>query len=258
MPSCSKARNPQGITIEFNEQFHSYKSVIDGKELSYISGTTFLGKFFKPFDPTGVITARCAKKEGITVSELKERWAEKGRQSCYYGTRLHETCEDVLYHRAFRNKPDSRAEEERFKRGIKIAENILKKYDVVGVEQIVFSHKLPIPIAGTIDLLCKSKKDGTYCIFDWKTNAELSLDNKYNSFCLDPIEHVQDTAFGHYSLQLSLYQFLLVYAKYVPRDTKFNRALLHVTEDTAEVLKVPDLTSEIKDLIIAYSVRNQL
>lgn len=256
MPGSSKAKNPQGIIIEFFENTHKYKSIIDGKEINYVSGTTFLGKYFKPFDPTGVITARCAKKEGITVEELKARWAEKGRLSCYYGTRLHETCEDVLHRRDFRNKPESAEEEQRFKRGIVIAQNILKKYDVVGIEQIVFSHKLPIPIAGTIDLLCKSKSDGTYCIFDWKTNADIPKDNKYNSFCLDPISHVPDTALGHYSLQLSLYQYIMCYAKYVPYGTKFKRALLHVTEKDAEVIPVPDLTSEIKDLIIDSAVKN--
>ena len=104
MPSCSKAKNPQGIIIEFFEDTHKYKSIIDGKEINYVSGTTFLGKFFKPFDPTGEITARCAKKEGVTVEEIKARWAEKGRQSCIFGTRVHETCEDVFNNRIeFRN-----------------------------------------------------------------------------------------------------------------------------------------------------------
>lgn len=257
MPSCSTSKNPQGISITFTEADHKYRSVINGREIEYVSGTGFIGKYFKPFDPTGAITARCAKKEGISVAELKARWAEKGKRSCYYGTRLHETCEDVLHRRPFRNKPEDFAEELRFKHGVKIAQNILKKYDIVGIEQIVFSHKLPVPIAGTIDLLCKSKADGTYCIFDWKTNAEIDQENKYQSFCLDPISHVPDTSLGHYSLQLSLYQYLLKYAKYVPYDAKFKRALLHVTEDCTEVIKVPDLTSEIKDLIIDSAVRKR-
>lgn len=250
MPSCSKAKNPQGICISFTEADHKYRSIIDGKEISYVSGTTFLGKFFKPFDPTGVITARCAKKEGITVAEMKARWAEKGKKSCYYGTRLHEICEDVLQHRNLRNQPESVEEEQRFKNGIKIANNILKKFDIIGVEKIVFSYKLPTPIAGTIDLLCKSKLDNIYYIFDWKTNTKIDKDNKYNNFALEPISHIPDNSFYHYSLQLSLYQFIMEYGHYVPYGTKFKRALFHITPQNAEILKVPDLTKEIRDMLI--------
>lgn len=205
MPSCSKAKNPQGVEIVFTEADHSYKSSLAGREISYVSGTTFLGKFFKPFDPTGAITARCAKREGITVEELKARWAEKGRRSCYYGTRLHETCEDTLLGRALRNTPETLEEEQRFANGIKMAKSVLQKFEVLGIEKIVFSHSLPTPIAGTVDLLCKSKKDGSICIFDWKTNEKIDKENTYNSFCLDPISYIPDIALYHYALQLSLY-----------------------------------------------------
>ena len=255
MPSCSTAKNPQGVEITFNEQYHSYKSVIDGKEISYVSGTTFLSKFFKPFDPTGEITARCAKRDGLTVEQLKQKWAEKGKKSCYYGTRLHETCEDTLLQRDLRNTPDSPEEDARFKNGIKAAKSILQKFDIIGIEKIVFSHQLPTPIAGTIDLLCKSKLDGSYCIFDWKTNEKIEKDNKYNSFCLDPISYLPDTSLYHYGLQLSLYQFIMEYQHYVPNGTQFKRALIHITSDNAEVIKIPDLTKEIRDLVI-YSAAN--
>ena len=49
MPACSKAKNPQGIEIIFTENDHRYTSIIDGKEIVYVSGTTFLGKYFPMF-----------------------------------------------------------------------------------------------------------------------------------------------------------------------------------------------------------------
>ena len=97
MPGTSKAKSPCGIEIEFEEATHIYRSLINGLEVRYVSGTTLLSKYFPPFDPTGVITARCAKKEGVTVEEIKERWAAKGRESCRLGTRTHETIEDILH-----------------------------------------------------------------------------------------------------------------------------------------------------------------
>ena len=72
MPGTSKAKSPSGIEIVFEELTHKYTSEVNGKLIEYTSGTTFIHKFIPEFDPTGVITERCAKKQGITVEELKK------------------------------------------------------------------------------------------------------------------------------------------------------------------------------------------
>ena len=82
MPGTSKAKNPKGQVIEFFEETHKYLTVLNGKEVPYTSGTAFSHPFFPQFDPTGKITERCAKKEGITVEQLKAKWAAKGAESC--------------------------------------------------------------------------------------------------------------------------------------------------------------------------------
>ena len=74
---------------------------------------------------------------------MKARWAEKGRQSCIFGTRVHETCEDVFNNRMeFRNKPNDLKEELTFKNAKTMSKAIMQKLDIVGIEMIVFSHKL--------------------------------------------------------------------------------------------------------------------
>lgn len=250
MPSCSKAKNPRGIEIVFTENDHKYRSVINNKEISYISGTTFLGKFFPQFDPTGEITARCAKREGISVAEMKARWSAKGKESCRLGTRMHENCEDIELGRPTRNKPENEIEALRFKHGEALAHKLYQTVDILGVEKIVFSDRLPVPIAGTIDLFAKSRKTGEYLILDWKTNEKIEQDNKYKNFCLEPITHIDDNSLSHYALQLSLYQYLLKFEGYVPKDAKFKRALLHITPEKSEIIQCPDYTNEIKDMII--------
>ena len=250
MPSCSKAKNPRGINITFTEADHIYKSLIDGVELKYTSGTQFLGKFYAPFDPDGSIAARCAKREGITVEEIQEKWAAKGRESCRLGTRTHEVCEDIEQGREIRNKAEDEKEEARFRYASELATKLKKSIDILGVEKIIFSDRLPTPIAGTIDLFGRSRKTGEYLILDWKTNKKIELENEWDNYCLDPISHIPDISFGHYSLQLSLYQYLLEFEGYVPRGSKFKRALLHVTENGSEIIQCPDYTKEIRDMII--------
>ena len=95
-------------------------------------------------------------KEGITVSDLKERWAAKGREICRLGTRMHECCEDIELGRELRNKAENEIEQMRFNNAIKMAKAFRQKLDIIGVEKLVFDDRLQI--AGTIDLLGKSRK----------------------------------------------------------------------------------------------------
>lgn len=253
MPGCSKAKNPRGIEIIFTEEDHKYKSIINNKEIEYISGTQFLGKYYPKFDPTGEIAKRCALKAGITVEKIKKQWSDKGIESCRLGTRTHELCEDIILGNKIRNIAESDVEERRFKNASALAYKLKHSIDILGVEKIVFSDRLSPKIAGTIDLFGKSRKTGEYLILDWKTNAEITQDNIYNKFCLNSINHIPDTNFHHYSLQLSLYQFLLKFEEYVPKNAIFKRALLHVTENHAKIIQCPDYTNEIKDMIIEYN-----
>ena len=150
--------------------------------------------------------------------------------------------------RPFRNTPQNAKEEIVFNRAKAFATKFKNELDILGVEQIVFDHRLKL--AGTIDLLARSKKDGSILVLDWKTNSEIKRENSFEK-CLFPIDHLDNCNFYHYALQLSLYQFLLTYGGYYPKDTKFKRALIHINTEGAEVIQVPDLTSEIKDMIIA-------
>ena len=127
--------------------------------------------------------------------------------------------------------------------------------DVLAVEKIVFNPFLPRPIAGTIDLLARSRKNGDILILDWKTNKSIDKENKWNKFGLDPISDVPDLNLYHYGLQLSLYQYLLTLGKYVPAGSKFKRAIIHLTETGHEIIQLPDMTSRIKDMIIWDQMR---
>lgn len=255
MPGSSKAKHPQGYEIEFFEDSHKYVSYINGQEINYISGTQFLHKYFPPFDPSGEIAKRCAAKEGVSVDEIKARWAQAGKEATTLGTRVHECCEDIELGKSedeLRNMPQSPKEERMFANAVKMAKRFYSQLDILGVEKIVFSPSLRI--AGTIDLLARSRKDGCYLIIDHKSNKSIDLEDKWNKFALKPIEHLHDTNGTHYSLQLSLYEYLLKHEGYVPKDAKFKLVLNHVTEEKASLIMLPDLQDEIKDMLIEHLI----
>lgn len=249
MPGSSKARNPSGMEIEFFEDTHKYQSTINGTLVSYVSGTAFIGQFFKPFDQNGMIAKKCAEREGVSVEEIQKRWAETGRQATTLGTRCHECCEDVeLGRKELRNTPQNEKEQKMFDNAVKSAKALYNKLDIVGVEKIVFSPYLKI--AGTIDLLAKSKKDGSYVIVDHKTNKSIDIEDKWNKFALPPIQHLHDTNFIHYGLQLNLYQYILQSEGYAPRDAKFTLLLNHISEEGNKFIPLPNLQMEIRDMVI--------
>lgn len=253
MPMSSKALHPSGVEINFFEDTHKYVSTIDGHEITYSSGTQFVHKFFAPFDADGEIAKRCAIRDGCTVEEVKEKWAKAGREASTLGTKVHECCEDVELGKSLdelRNKPSSPKEEKLMANAVKMARKFYERLYILGAEKIVFSPSLQI--AGTIDLLARSKKDGSYLIIDWKTNKSIDADDKWNKFALDPISHLHDTNYVQYCCQLNLYQYLLRREKYVPIDAKFKMFLVHVTEQDASLISVPDMQLEIRDMMIHW------
>ena len=251
MPGSSKAKHPQGWDIEFFEDTHKYISYIDGQEINYISGTQFLHRFFPPFDPNDEIAKRCAAKEGVTLEEIKEKWAKAGREASALGTRVHECCEDIeLGRKELRNTPQDAREERMFSNAMKMAKRFYSQLDILGVEKIVFSPTLRI--AGTIDLFAKSRKNGNYILGDHKTNKSIDMEDKWNKFALKPIEHLHNINFNLYSLQLNLYQYLLKHEGYVSKDSKFIMFLNHITENQAKIIQLPNMQNEIKDMLIEY------
>lgn len=247
MPGCSRQKNPRGIEILFDEDTHRYSSVINGKEITYVSGTTFVHKFFPQFDPTGEITKRCALKEGISVEEIRAKWKAKGDASSKFGTKIHETVEDVLKGNMLRNKPENEKEQKTMQSAIKLAKLILEKTEIIGIEKIVFDSD--IKIAGTMDLFARSKKNGSLWIFDHKTNERIDTFNRWNKFALHPIENIADTNYFQYALQLNLYENILKRAGYVDKNEKIEKALFHLTESGNKTYQLPNAQSEIERMI---------
>lgn len=249
MPGCSESILPNGVKVKFVEDTHKYSSIIDNKELEYVSVTTLIGKYYDPFD-ADKIAPFSARKLGKTVEEVKEMWKQSGAEACRFGTRTHEICEDTIRGLSPRNIAESQKEECVFKHAVSMAMKLKESIDIIAPEKMIADSDLGI--AGTIDLLGKSRKDGSYLIIDWKTNKEIDTENKYGERMRAPVSHLENTAFSHYSLQLNLYQYLLKHAGYVDKNAKFKMALVHLTMDEPKLIMLPDMQSEVKDILIDF------
>lgn len=179
--------------ITFDEANHKYYNEF-GEE--YISVTTFLNTFKKPFD-SEKHAARVAEKNNTTPEAVIATWKALTVEAQDKGKAFHKAMEDYIKF----GEVDSKYEDlirslnkasEGFKATKKTAEGLLW-HDASR-------------IAGTADLVLENDKD--FFILDFKTNKKFKFSNDFGEKLLEPLDHLDYCEFTLYSLQLSLYAFM--------------------------------------------------
>ena len=85
-------------------------------------------------------------------------------------------------------------------------------------------------------------------IYDWKRCREITKTNRANKFATHPaIEHLPDTNYWHYALQLNVYKYILQ-NKYGKTITDSYLIVLHPEAQNYQRVKLPDLQSEVAEL----------
>lgn len=202
--------------ILFDEESHTY--TIDGTREGWISTTQFIHGFFGKFDPDDVICKMMKGRNwnssnkywGMTPEEIKKMWTDSGTEASSAGTRMHLDIEHYYNASPVGNLAGDDYEplegtewsyfmayEEKFRK--------VKGFVPFRTEWLVFNEE--IKLAGSIDMVYE-KPDGTLAIYDWKRAKEIKFENKYQSG-LEPISHLPDTNYWHYSLQLNVYATVL-------------------------------------------------
>jgi len=97
-------------------------------------------------------------------------------------------------------------------------------------------------------------QNGEYIIYDWKRSDKLISGNglpikksQYDEKALPPIEHLDDSPYYHYALQLSLYKFILE-RNYNIKVSKLRLGIFHPTYHKPYILEIPYLEDEINTL----------
>ena len=236
----------QNGDVAFCDEIHKYWNVKDDS-ISYISVTTLIEKYGKPFDKEFVsaykalerlIPANEWKKEkgGIwkahkisddflevhditkeelssTQQEILDEWAEINKTACERGTKIHSQLENSFYN------VGSNITLKKFGIGGKFV--CKKGYNELDMEYGIYPEyliyydnpKIDLHLAGQIDLLVKNNNE--ISIIDHKTNAKIDLKGFYNSSIkstdkmLYPLGHLDECNFNHYQLQLSTYAWML-------------------------------------------------
>jgi len=250
------ARNPSGSQIRYYDADHRYESDHCG---DYISATTLIGQYFQSFD-TDAIASKVAAKEGTTALDIIQRWNTKRDSASEFGTRCHIYAENAILTAFGRNATidpvfglTEREGYAKRKIDYAVSKIVESGCTLVQPELIVFSETLAI--AGTIDLPLWGKGKSELWLLDWKTNEHAPLPDapSYGRTALEPIDTLPDTKHIRYALQMSLYELLLKWERYIPRSTKVKRALIHIDttgDGAAQWIQTQDLSAEVAQLVL--------
>ncbi len=104
------------------------------------------------------------------------------------------------------------------------------------------------PPTGLLNEVPPSGGGTPLAIYDWKRCREIIKTNRAGKFATHPaIEHIPDTNFWHYALQLNTYKYILQ-TKYGKTITDLYLIVLHPDAQNYQRVKLPDLQTEVAEL----------
>lgn len=259
--------------ISFQEHGHKYTISTD-PDSKYTSVTTWNHSHFPHFNADLVIKQMMKGKNwnpenkywGMTAAEIKKQWSDNGAAVSSAGTEMHFNIEcfmndpDIAYpycHRDLYNKWTNELKEGPLDPPLEWTYFLrfvsdhpeMKPYRT---EWLIYHEDLKL--SGSIDMVYENP-DGTLAIYDWKRSKDITRVNTFKkyakTFC---ISHLPDANFWHYALQLNTYKAILE-AKYDKKVSDLFLVRLHpdCEEQTYELIKVPDLSVELKELFAIRS-----
>ena len=253
--------------IIFYDEGHKY-DILNDRETKYTSVTTFLHSHFPKFDSDKIINNIMNGKNwndqnkywGKTKEEIKQMWNMNGSSVAQAGTDLHFRIEcfmnnhDISF--PYNHKDLLDYYELNNKKAVEPVEweyfiHFVKEYPLMKpyrTEWIIYHEDKKL--AGSIDMVYENE-DGTLNIYDWKRSKEITRINKWNKYATTrEICEIPDTNFWHYALQLNTYKMILE-EKYnkVVKDLYLVRLHPDAEENNYELIKIPDLQTELKKII---------
>jgi hypothetical protein len=218
------------MSIAFKADDHSYVS-IDGEAIDWVSVTTLVSHFKKPFDAKKVAErvskSKKSKWYGIEPKVIQEIWNGESTRSTTLGTWYHNQREADLCSLSSMERDGvtipvfSPVE---VKEGLKIAP-AQKLEPGVYPEHMVYLKSAGL--CGQSDLV--EVVNGKVNITDYKTNKKIDMESYVNwegmpDKMLPPVDNLDDCHFYHYALQLSIYMYIIL--KHNPK-LKPGRIFIH-------------------------------
>jgi ATP-dependent exoDNAse (exonuclease V) beta subunit len=251
----NRNKHPRDDRISFEPISHTYQ-IRDTKDDSnietFISATTIIHKYFPEFDSDAVIQKMMKSSSwkkspyfGMTVDEIKEKWEQNRVTAAAKGTQVHDWIEN--FYLGGMIPPSKEAEES------KSFQNFLEFHKDYGwnpyrTEWRVFTEDYKV--AGSIDIIFEGSSPGKIKVYDWKNSKEIKTENRYEKG-LEPLNHLPNSNFYHYSLQLNLYKWILE-RHYDVKVEEMGLIIVHENFPTYLKYDVKDMSKDVYMMLEHY------
>lgn len=216
--------------IKLNKK-HEYSL---GKK-KFQSVTTFIHKFFEPFDSRGIakklasFPVNRARKMGVRY------WLKKWQFSRTEGTLIHKQIDDYILNNKYPTHLKALS-------AVRFLEEYYKDEPITS-ERMVYSTELGL--AGTIDCLVHTK-DGIV-LLDWKSNDKITMQGyKGKKGILPPTKNIDDANYWHYCLQLNIYAYII--SKYY-NEPVISMKLIHLGDSEYIIYDIPAMFDVIGEML---------
>lgn len=205
------------MSIFFEPSSHTYTSLDPQDTTQWISVTTLLSALKQPFDGKNIAqkssTNKRSKWFGMTPEQIQQVWKKESERACNLGNWYHDQrerdilgCQTIV--RYNKELPVIRPMQD--ENGRKVAPS-QKLIEGIYPEHMVYLRSSGI--CGQSDLV--EAADGLVHITDYKTNKEIKAESFKNwegvsQKMLAPVSHLDDCNLNHYTLQLSIYMYMIL------------------------------------------------
>jgi ATP-dependent exoDNAse (exonuclease V) beta subunit len=251
-------RHERDQYISFDEPTHKY--TVNGTCKGNISCTGFIHEFFGHFDGKAILTKMrkganwsTSKYYGKTDEEIMKEWSDNGKKASTAGTAMHFAIEQFMHGAESEIDPVvfDTPEWKYFTKFWKEHGHDLEPYrsewevftDSVGGKK----GERTIKLCGSIDMVYRRKSDGKFVIYDWKRSKDIKSENPFGSG-LAPLEHLPDTNYWHYTMQLNVYKWILE-TYYGLEVAELYLVILHPDNPSYRRMRLNIMKDEVEDMI---------
>ena len=211
----------KSVTELVHSQFPSFNADSMAEKLSKKHFTNKKSKYFEK-----------------TKENILQMWEDNKNEACTEGTYLHESIENFYNGNTVHN--DTKEYKNHFSN---FANDYSSLIPYRTEWEICYEAK---KLAGSIDMVFQNP-DGTYSIFDWKRSKKIE---KYNDFefGFGALDHIPNSNFWLYSLQLNVYKYILEREYNFPIKCLY-LVVLHPNNSNYQMFECPNLQNEVKNIL---------
>jgi ATP-dependent helicase/DNAse subunit B len=253
------------MAIIFQPTEHKYVSIDPNEKIDWVSVTSLISKFKKPFDAEEIAKKSSKNKKskwyGLSPEVIIETWKNESQKAINLGTWYHNQRErDLLACHTISVEgtvipivPYTEVE------GIKHAPS-QKLENGIYPEHMVYLKSAGI--CGQADRV--EVINGVVNIYDYKTNKEIKKESYVNwegisEKMLAPLNHLDDCNLNHYAIQLSIYMYIIL--KHNPKLRAGKLTIEHINFKEAgkdaydnRVVLYDDNGEPVVDSIVPYEI----